>query len=431
MTQSEKDRTAASVMGDLLVSIARRERLKQLVGEIHASGGESAITRLLNEFEALVVREHRNLMLPPPTPPVPDLGLAPEELKLDVDTSLGASAKPAPPTPPREPQREEAPPAPLPEQGPSPEAQAEPAEPAGDLPDRRVIPEEVFEEQPAPPKPSHARIPVEVSDEDVLYVHGVSVVPLDEKPEHRPFMLEEKGIDNREFAFALDRGGLRFFLSRVDTRAMSVSKSGVLLLNKQESLRLRGVHAGIINDLRAHGMLLPFEFGTVVQGKADLFEKVDEHVFELQDAVDDLLATQWWHVSAFMLDAKLAQILGSESAGPRRDRDRRDTAYSPTHAGKVDIKMLERVLGRQKKIAESIHEELSALADRSELETVVGFSSGTSDDWKLILKASYLVPPSRVQKLSTTVTDLQYRYFLFELMLSLTGDTASFSLQKK
>ncbi len=32
---------------------------------------------------------------------------------------------------------------------------------------------------------------------------------------------------------------------------------------------------------------------------------------------------------------------------------------------------------------------------------------------------------------NTAITDLQYRYFLYELMLSLTGDTASFSFQKK
>ena len=427
MSQSDKDRTAASVMGDLLVSLARRERLKQLVGEIHASGGDSAIARLLNEFEALVLREHRSLVVPPPAPPEPDLGLSPGMLKLDVDTSLGSASERA--ESPAEPPAEDGKAADH-EPEPTPSAQeGVPEGPIGDLPDRQVIPEEVFEEEPARPKPSHARIPVELADDDAMYLHGVSVVPLDEKSEHRPFMLEEKGIDNREFAFALDRGGLRFYLSRFDPRAMNVSKAGVLLLGKQESLRLRGVHAGIINDLRAHGMLLPFEFGTVAHGKAELLELIDEHIFDLQDAVDDLLATQWWHVSAFMLDAKLAQILGSETAAPRRDR--RETAYSPTHAGKVDIKMLERVLGRQKKIAESVHEELSAIADQSEVETIVGFSSGSSDDWKLILKATYQVPASRVQKLSTAVTDLQYRYFLFELMLSLTGDTASFSFRKK
>jgi hypothetical protein len=311
----------------------------------------------------------------------------------------------------------------------------EPAAESFELPQSAGIkgePEEEIELPPAPgEKPHHVKVPIELGDDDIVYMHAVTVVPLDEKPDPRPLMLEEKGIDNREFAFALDRGGLRFFLSRFDRRSMSISKSGVLLLGKQESLRLRGVHAGIINDLRAHGVLLPFRFGTVAVDKADLFEKIDEHLFDLQDAVEDLLATTRWTVSVSMLDRKLAQIIGSEGGGVRRERDRRETTgRGSSQGGKVDIKTLERILGRQKKIAESIHAELDALADRSTIESIVGFSSGTSDEWKLILKAWYEVPPSRVQRLNRAITDIQYRHFLFELMLSLTGDQTEFDFPK-
>jgi Gas vesicle synthesis protein GvpL/GvpF len=250
------------------------------------------------------------------------------------------------------------------------------------------------------PRPHHMRIPFQYDDDDVVYVHGVSIVPVDEKSEPRPFMLEEKGLDAREFAFALDRGGLRFFLSRLDRRSISVSKTGLMLSGKQESLRLQGVHEGVLNDLRAHGVVLPFEFGTIARTREELMMLIDEHLYDLHDAVDDLMAT----------------------------RERRLSSRQSAPAAKIDIKMLEKILGRQKRIAESVNEELKKVADRAEVEMMVGFSSGTSDDWKPILRAKYLVPPSRVHKLHRAINDIQYRHMLFELMLTLTGDQAAFAL---
>jgi hypothetical protein len=275
-------------------------------------------------------------------------------------------------------------------------------------------------------RPQHLRIPFQYDDDDVVYVHGVSIVPVDEKSEPRPFMLEEKGLDANEFAFAMDRGGLRFFLSRLDRRTISVSKTGLMLSGKQESLRLQGVHEGVLNDLRAHGVVLPFEFGTIARSKEELVALIDEHLYDLHDAIDDLLATSWWKLTVSMLDAKLAGVIGSEPhAG---DRERRLSSRQPAPVAKIDIKMLERILGRQKRIAESVHQEMEKVADKAEVELMVGFSSGTTDDWKPILRARYLVPPSRVHKLHRAITDVQYRHLIFELMLTLTGDQAAFAL---
>jgi hypothetical protein len=284
-----------------------------------------------------------------------------------------------------------------------------------------------FEPTPgAAHRPQHLRIPFQYDDDDVVYVHGVTIVPVDEKSEPKPFMLEEKGLDSREFAFAMDRGGLRFFLSRLDSRTISVSKGGLLLSGKQESLRLRGVHESVLNDLRAHGVVLPFEFGTIARSKEELIARIEERLYDLHDAVDDMMATSWWKLTVSMLDAKLAGIIGTETGGA--DRERRLSARPQAAGTKIDIKVLERILGRQKRIAETVHEEMKKVADRTEVEMMVGFSSGTTDDWKPILKASYLVPPSRVHKLHRAITEIQYRHLLFDLMLTLTGDQPPFSL---
>ena len=173
-------------------------------------------------------------------------------------------------------------------------------------------------------------------------------------------------------------------------------------------------------------------FGTVTLGREDLFDKIDANLYDLRDAVDEQMATSWWNLGAYMLDAKLAQMLGDEPSAATRNRERtRSTSSVPGPSPRIGIKTLERILGKQKKIAEAIHEELNKHAQRSDVDMIVGFNSGTSDEWKLILKSSYEIRPSGIQSFNRAITTIQYRHFLFELMLSLDGDREPYSFQRQ
>lgn len=270
------------------------------------------------------------------------------------------------------------------------------------------------------------------SEDDYVYVHAVGRIPEGESSVSDPFMLEEKGIDGHEFAFAFDYGEMRFYLSKINPNEMSVSKAMVLLLNKQESIQVQGVHESILNDLRGHGVLLPFDFGTVARGKDHFVGLLDKNLEDLQDALDDVEKTTWWTVTASVLDSTIARIVGTDVQSIGRDRTRDRASYTSTPQGKkFDIKVLERILQREKKLAESIHEALSAVAERSDIDTMIGLGSGSSEDWKVILKGSYDVPKRDVGKFSRTVTDLQYHHLQFDLMLALTGDKESFALRRK
>jgi hypothetical protein len=68
------------------------------------------------------------------------------------------------------------------------------------------------------------------------------------------------------------------------------------------------------------------------------------------------------------------------------------------------------------------------MAERSDIETIVGLGSGSSEDWKLILEASYEVKPGNQTKFFQAITDLQYRHLVIDLMLSVVGDAEPFSL---
>jgi hypothetical protein len=62
---------------------------------------------------------------------------------------------------------------------------------------------------------------------------------------------------------------------------------------------------------------------------------------------------------------------------------------------------------------------------------MVGLGSGSSEDWKVILKGSYDVPKHDLSKFARAVTDLQYHHLQYDLMLSLTGNREYFTLRRK
>jgi len=276
----------------------------------------------------------------------------------------------------------------------------------------------------------HLRTPCTFSDDEYAYLHGVALLSDGDEPSAVPFMLEEKGLDPKSIVFASDYEGMRFYLSKINPSILNISKTMVLLLGKQESLHLRGMHENIINDLRCHGILLPFEFGSVVRGPDDLFSKVDKRLKEMKTALDDLRATAWWTLHLNVLDTRIASLVGTDVPAMVRSRERDRESYTPTiQPKKYDIKMLEKILQKEKKIAETIHDDLKKAADRSDIESIIGLGSGSSEDWKPILKASYEVNPSDQPRFFRAITDLQYHHLPLELMLSLTGNRDQFSLK--
>jgi len=459
-----KERISAALMGDLLVELAKREKIKKLLGDMDGLAADELVKQLLDDFEQLIEERHRQL---PPDRPVVTL-----EEEAPPSPALQAEQAPVEPLSFSELFAREwdasVPLAPVPPAGPTDVSEAVSDSP-GDLPpiplkpldaasgedeggeiakgvqeigQGRPLPTDTPEpddsnvqfppEEPPlpPPKIPRPKVYYDLEEDEHFYFHGVSMISPDEPPSPRPFLLEEKGIEEKDAVFALDHRGLRFYLSRIHTRSSNVSKAGILLLNKHESIMMRCRHESILNELRAHGVVLPVEFGTVGRGKDELLEKIDSYLVDLHLAVEDMAKTVWWDVGLYVLDARAAQHATAE--GPaRHGRERSRSSYSATTtSARSDIKALERILNKQKKIAEEVHEELNAKADRSDVDMMISLGGGTSEDWKQILKASYEVPPSRLPAFNRVVTDIQSRHFAFDMMLVVAGERKPFSFQE-
>ena len=434
-------KTGPGLLEELIRQLKNRENIRRMLGDLAAGDQDSLATQFVDEMERIIGKRHVQHQLfgkkpvpPPVEAPVPqEKQQAPVEVPSAPPPAPVEVLSPPPPAPVEVPSAP--PPAPVEVLSPPPPAPVEAPPEQVPVPEPEVPPTEEDEpsasEIDASARRQVPRIPSDLGAEDYVYLHGVSRIEPDDSPSAFPFLLEEKGIDNRNFAFALDFRGLRFYGSVFNRESINLTKNGVLLLNKQEKIRMRGAHESILNELRLHRIMLPFEFGTVFNGPAEFRGKIEERFKEILDSLNDLLATRWWNVTVYALDSRTAEIVGPSTQETRRQNDRGRVPFtSPAQQKRIDVKTLERILNKQKKAAESIHEALQPYAERSDVDQMVTLQSGSSDDWKVILKASYELGPSMLNQFVRKVTDLQYQHFLMELMISLAGNVESFSFAK-
>jgi hypothetical protein len=439
-------RKGVAVLDELIRQLRNRESIGRMLNELAGRNPETLVTQLVDELERILSRRHlqHELLTKVPDTPSPVDNPESEPSPPPAATPVSPAATPvSPAATPVSPAATPMPPAatPMPSEV-TPMPSVTPAEPAperAEIPSEQVIVPEVTmqtsDEEESATRESDVslrkqvpRVPSDVRPDDLIYLHGVCRIEPDDSASAFPFLLEEKGIDNRNFAFALDYRGLRFYGSTVQHDSITLTKNGMLLLGKQEKIRLRGAHESILNDLRLHGILLPFEFGTVLNGPVELTGKIDAHLAAIKDSLHELLETRWWNLTAYALDSRTADLVGSATVAARREIDRGRVPYSSSSQTKrIDVKTLERILNKQKKAAESIHETLQPYAVRSDIDMMVNLQSGSSDEWKVILKASYELGPSMLNTFVRKVTDMQYQHFLMELMLSLTGNVEHFS----
>lgn len=436
-------KNGTAVLDELIRQLKRNENVCRMLDELGSRELDALVARLVEEIEQLIKWQHlqhellaKTIAAPPAPTAKPEAEAKPEpkiQLKPDpkprpvVESKPGQEPKPRPKAKPRPIAPAEAPVVqPVPQAGPPEKATIPESTLLTSEPEHRDDEESDVSTQKQPP-----RVPSDLGPEDYLYLHGACRIEPEETPSTVPFLLEEKGIDNRTFAFALDYQRLRFYGSKLNRESTNVTSNGLLLLNKQEKVRMRGAHESILNDLRLHGILLPFEFGTVVNGPDELKKRIAERFADIEEAVNELRKTRWWNLTVYALDSRTAELVGSSTPAARRETDRGRVPYSsPASPKRIDVKTLERILGKQKKAAESVHAALQPYAERSDIDMMVSLQSGSSDDWKIILKASYELNPSILTQFVRTVTDLQYQHFLLELMVSLTGNVESFSFLK-
>jgi hypothetical protein len=228
--------------------------------------------------------------------------------------------------------------------------------------------------------------------------------------------------------FAFDHAGMRFYMSELNPDVFSVSKNGMLLLNKTDSIRMRCLHEQIVNRLRLNGLMLPAEFGTAVLGREDLLRRVEFRLHALLELALNLGKTTTWRCTVSVLDERVQQRMGAEPAAQRTGGHDSERDRHAAPAKRTDVKALERLLTREKRIAESMLDTLASVAETHRIEYIVNLGSGRSEDWKSILTAAFTFPPARQLRFFQAVVELESDHVMVEPMVRVTGTTECFSL---
>jgi len=279
----------------------------------------------------------------------------------------------------------------------------------------------------APGAPAFGHTPFPFEDERA-YVIAASLIPLNDSPSSHPFRIGGDGLDEGTELFAVDHAGMRFYLSLLNNQDASVSKTGILLLNKQDTLFHRGNHERLVNMLRVRGMILPAESGTVVKGNDDLVRRIDFRLHALLEILLGLSTTTTWHLHVSILDSRIQHTLPPEPAQSRSGRPEREGVRGAGGHKRTDTKSLDRLLTREKKLAETILQSVATAAERHDVDYMIGLAAGSSDSWKIILKATFQVPQARYTHFMETVVACQEMHALIGPMFVLAGGAESFSM---
>ena len=265
---------------------------------------------------------------------------------------------------------------------------------------------------------------LEISDDDIMYLHAVGFSQNTEDGSSINHVGDLKGIDGKNPVFIVEHAGCRFFVSKMQQDYLPVTKSGLLLLGNQEALHLRSVHEEILNRLKCEERHLPFEFGSLIRGKDEFFSKVESASQKLRVAIEAEGRANVWSLKLFALDSRAGKIASSQLPVTKARERGRETKRT---SKRFDIKLLERILRQEQKIAETIHKTLTGCSVSSEVVSMISISNGTSEDWKLILHSSYEIATNDCSKFFSTIFDLQEEYRTMGIMFEVHGASERFS----
>lgn len=294
---------------------------------------------------------------------------------------------------------------------------------------QKVLRKPIVFHPPIEEKPEQPEVvvppPPDFSNEDLLYIHGAALV---EESFSGPRILpvdKIRGIDATGQMFSFDIHGLRLYVSRVQKEELSVTRSGMLLLNKEDALRYREEHEVIVNVLRNEELILPFEFGTIVRGKEELIRKATLLAPALQRGIASEGKSATWLVRLRAYDTRVAKVIsGLAPATKIQERGRDEKRLSK----RSDVKTLEKLLQHERSVAETIHALLTGVSLSSEVSLLVNIGNGTSEDWKAILEASYEIPIINRSKFFSVVVELQNEYRKTGFMFEVHGPSGRFSV---
>ena len=280
---------------------------------------------------------------------------------------------------------------------------------------------EYFEpKEPFPTEP----MDIELRQEDWFCLYGFSYAPDSAGKGIPTAKLKLKGTDKSSNIFLLDYGDVRFYLNKLNALDYTLDKLRKPTLTSQQVENYKFEHEKLLNVLRKNEVLVPLPLWTIIQGREHIINIVEDRYVELLRALIDVHDAVDWDVEVFAHDDHIASLpaISDTPKGRTAQRESRHPAGK-----KIDMKLLEKVIFREKRLAQEIHNRLLVLAVRSKIDHMIRLDSALIDDWKSILSVRYVIGKDKRKAFFQTIAQLQTENEEFELMMRVSSPTVRFA----
>jgi hypothetical protein len=264
----------------------------------------------------------------------------------------------------------------------------------------------------------------ELQPEDWFYLYGFSYAPDSAGKGIPAVKLKLKGIDKTSSIFLLDYGDVRLYLNRLNVDDYTLDKSGKPTLLSSQMEHCKFEYEKLLNILRNSQMLVPLPLWTIVRGRDRIINIVEDRYVELLRALIDVHDAVDWDVEVFALDEYIANLPSIADASNGRTVRREEK--HPV-GKKTDVKLLEKVIFKEKQLVQEIHNQLLVLAVRFKVDHMIRLDSAFIHDWKSILAVRYVVSKDKRKSFFQAIAQLQHEKEEYELMMRVSSPSVRFS----
>ena len=416
MRDETRKRLSELILEELSEKIKRRESLGQKLEAFADLPVEKVAEAIIKQFEYLLSSELRDLIFH-----MIEQEIAAERIVQEIREEPLPAEAPAPEF------VEAAPGARAPEETPVVEVPA-PAEEPPSAPRREEdvqLPNESIMEHFGTREPfASETMDIVLEASDWFYIYGFSYAPVSTGKGVPARKLRVKGVDESNKIFLLDYGDVRLYLNKLTKEEYSTDKAGKPALTSQKGIHYKYEHERILNMLRTEEVIVPLPFWTVMQGLGTITSLIEDRYVELLRALIDVHDSVDWDVEVFAFDEHIVGLPEVADAG--KSGKVRETKHA---TGKTrDIKVMEKLIFKEKSLAQEVHSSLLLLATKSKVDFMIRLDNAMMDDWKSILLSRYIVPKDKRKAFCQSVHELQEEYKAYQLMIRLTNPAARFTL---
>ena len=266
---------------------------------------------------------------------------------------------------------------------------------------------------------------LEFKPEDWFYMLAFSYAPNSSGKGIPSLQLQFKGVGESSNVFLFDYGDVRFYMSMLTIEEYTCTKLGEPTLTAKQTTRFKYEHEHLLNTLRTQEVLVGLPFWTIIKGRENIIRMVEDRYVVLLRTLIDVHDASDWDVEVLVFDdhiSHLPSITENLKSRPYQRETRRSSDKG------IDVKLLERVIFREKSIAQEIHSQLLLQSTRSKIDYMIRLDSAFMEDWKSILSARYNLGKEKRKLFCQTIAKIEQEYKEYELMLRVSSPSVRFSL---